>query len=198
MAHSIRRPGPPLPMSMAEGGSNLFELRQSMVRDLAAGGGAGAHFNGANPARFGHVEHRRPASTIRPVRPPERSSRRGLDDEVGLFADDFGILPAGIVGPDLCRREILLVAERRAFVTHFTMVAICLSERERSFAKLWMPMVWSRCHGGMFRVATRCLMDLAHGRTCFVGLEIHRSALAPGDGRFRISPGRSARRLWRT
>src|SRR5579863_10492092 len=48
--------------------------------------------------------------------------------------------------------------------THCEIVLICSSESEISFLNCWMPTVLSRCHGGMLRVTTRCLMDLAHGR----------------------------------
>ena len=48
--------------------------------------------------------------------------------------------------------------------THFTMVEICASLRERSFWKCWMPTFLSMCQGGICRAATRALIERAHGR----------------------------------
>ena len=47
---------------------------------------------------------------------------------------------------------------------HRTIVSICSSLSDMSFLKCWMPNDLSRCHGGMVRVSTRCLIALAHGR----------------------------------
>ena len=33
-----------------------------------------------------------------------------------------------------------------------------------SFLNFCTPTLWSMCHGGICRVATRCLIDRAHGR----------------------------------
>ena len=48
--------------------------------------------------------------------------------------------------------------------TQRTIVSICSSLSARSFWKCWIPMVRSMCHGGICRVATRFLIERAHGR----------------------------------
>ena len=48
--------------------------------------------------------------------------------------------------------------------TQRTMVAICSSVSERSLAKCWMPTLRSMCQGGIWREATRTLIERAHGR----------------------------------
>jgi hypothetical protein len=48
--------------------------------------------------------------------------------------------------------------------THLTMVSSCSSVSDRSFLNFWMPTVRSICHGGIWRSATRALIDFAHGR----------------------------------
>ena len=45
------------------------------------------------------------------------------------------------------------------------MVSICSSLSDMSFLNFWTPTPLSMCHGGIWRVATRSLIDLAHGRT---------------------------------
>src|SRR5213594_2291900 len=49
--------------------------------------------------------------------------------------------------------------------THFTMVSICASDKDRSFLNFWMPTVLSICHGGIWRVITRSRIAFAQGRT---------------------------------
>ena len=48
--------------------------------------------------------------------------------------------------------------------TQRTTVSISASVSDRSFWNAWMPTVRSMCHGGIWRVSTRSLMDRAHGR----------------------------------
>src|SRR3954451_2246332 len=48
--------------------------------------------------------------------------------------------------------------------THRTMVSTCSSLSDMSFLKCWTPTVRSMCHGGICRVATRSLIERAHGR----------------------------------
>src|SRR5690242_13141890 len=47
---------------------------------------------------------------------------------------------------------------------HRTMVATSSSLSDRSFWNDWIPTVLSRCQGGICLVATRSLIDFAHGR----------------------------------
>src|SRR5437016_1464119 len=47
--------------------------------------------------------------------------------------------------------------------TQRRIVSICVSERDASFSKCWMPTVLSRCHGGIWCAATRVRIERAHG-----------------------------------
>jgi hypothetical protein len=49
--------------------------------------------------------------------------------------------------------------------TQFTIVSICWSVSDMSFLNFWTPTPWSICHGGIWRDATRVLIDRANGRT---------------------------------
>ena len=63
--------------------------------------------------------------------------------------------------------------------TQLTSVAICWSERLRSFLNCWMPTVLSMCHGGMVRAATFVLMRRAYLRaSSYVMSDI--GAIEPG------------------
>ena len=44
------------------------------------------------------------------------------------------------------------------------MVSICSSVSDMSFLNFWTPTLWSMCHGGIWRVATRSLIERAQGR----------------------------------
>ena len=48
--------------------------------------------------------------------------------------------------------------------TQRTMVSISAPVSERSFSKSWIPTDLSMCHGGIWRVSTRVLIDRAQGR----------------------------------
>src|SRR5258708_3926494 len=48
--------------------------------------------------------------------------------------------------------------------TQRTIVSTCSSLSDMSFLKCWTPTVLSMCHGGIWRVATRSLIDRAHRR----------------------------------
>src|SRR5689334_23012054 len=48
--------------------------------------------------------------------------------------------------------------------TQRTIVSICSSLSDMSFLNFCTPTVLSMCHGGIWRVATRSLIERAHGR----------------------------------
>ena len=49
--------------------------------------------------------------------------------------------------------------------TQRTIVSTCSSLSDMSFLNFWTPTLRSMCHGGICRVATRSLIERAHGRT---------------------------------
>jgi len=48
--------------------------------------------------------------------------------------------------------------------TQRTTVSTCSSLSDMSFLNFWTPTVLSMCHGGIWRVATRSLIERAQGR----------------------------------
>ena len=94
----------------------LLEIRDGVMRDLAALDRGGADLNGAHPARLGDARSR-VALVPRVLRHGRHGELFRLDDQVGfLLAEHRGEVPALSIRPHFRRGHVLRVALRRAGV----------------------------------------------------------------------------------
>ena len=153
------------PSADSRAGSSCWRRAMAWCVIFAALDGARADLDRANPARLGEarLDDRLPPRVLRVglLRP-----RRRLDDQVGLgLAEHAGEVPALLGRPLDRRRHVLRVALRRAGVDPLDDgLDLLVAQRPRSFLNSWMPTVLSMCHGGIWRVSTRLLIERAHGR----------------------------------